>query len=883
MIGAPSSPLPPPSNSTGNGSPATASKQHVEILPLLRRLESDDPDDAVVVRFFCAAGDFELTEVFGKSAERVCELLFRTETALRTCFDGRTPYLPLTSGQLTLALRELVLNASNEQQCYVELHAKGNSGGALEWRCERKASAGCLDAIEDLMLRDDEDSTLSSTSMTTPVIAGVMITAGDMAAYQVTLVFIDHTSIGHCTFADNELLLTTEVVLAQVACRQLLYPATTSHDKLRELLQLNGILGTPTPLKQFDAQVGCLDFCRLVIPDLALPASLLSPQVQAIGAALFSYLQIFRLDGNLATFTLQHYDSRAFMRLDESALRGMNVFVSLTANASSPSSASHPSPSYSCSGTQRGALRWQSLHGLLSQHCRTAQGIRQVAQWLRQPLLDLDDIHQRLDIVQSLVELTEVRVRLQDPLLKGLNDLARINRKLQRDRASLQDLAVLHDFLGRCRLISDVLDQLENPSARALLGEPLRLLLGECQALEDLLRTSLDFEAMARHEYLVKAQFDPALGALAEQKSAVLAQIEREAAQVADALDLDLGRKLKLESNPGTYGHYLRVSRLDGKALDVLRRDDPTFSELAVLKSGVLFQTKRMRVLSADYGDLTTQYITRQSSIVKDLRRTVSTYHLMLERLNVLIAMVDAFTALAQAALTAPIKPWVRPIVSSGTGVNIVGGRHPLLEAKLCEDGNVVVCNDTTLTNDLRFGIITGPNMGGKSTYLRQTGLLALMAQVGSFVPADWAELPVFDAVLLRVGAGDDLFKGVSTFLAEMLQVTSILGSLSDRSLVLVDELGRGTSCEEGAAVAKSIAEYLAGHSMCKCLFATHFHELARDLEPGMHCLHVDGEHRIHPGSTEVGSLGIQLAAQMGFPVDFIRDARSFYDSLSGK
>ncbi|KAJ2772148.1 MSH2 protein, partial [Coemansia nantahalensis] len=398
--------------------------------------------------------------------------------------------------------------------------------------------------------------------------------------------------------------------------------------------------------------------------------------------------------------------------------------------------------------------------------------------------------------------------------------------------------------------------------------------------------TTVDLSMADSHEFMLRADFDEGLQETRAQMDAEMGRIASEQLRVSDDLDLEANKKLKLE-NHSTFGHCLRVSRTDGARL---RGRATRYFELSTLKTGVLFTTPALREASRTYRSLSEAYGKAQQALVKEVIKVAASYCSVLERLNKTVAHLDVILSFAEASATAPI-PYTRPTFTLGGDVRLVAARHPCLEV---QEGVSFIANDVALVaGESEFVIITGPNMGGKSTYIRQVGVIALMAQVGCFVPCESAELYLFDGILARVGAGDAQLKGVSTFMAEMLETASILKTATSRSLVIIDELGRGTSTYDGFGLAWAISEHIVKEIKCKCLFATHFHELT-ELATDYPC--VDNRHvmaQIAPASQARGggqrdltllykigkgvcdqSFGIHVAELANFPESVVRLAR---------
>jgi DNA mismatch repair protein MutS len=500
----------------------------------------------------------------------------------------------------------------------------------------------------------------------------------------------------------------------------------------------------------------------------------------------------------------------------------------------------------------------------------TAMGARLLREWILRPLVHLEPIQDRLDAVEELAFRTVDRGKFREAL-GGVQDLERIAGRVILGTAGPRDLVALSRSLRSLPASRSPLDACIAPLIRRELKEvdpPL-------EAADDIDATLDEPPATAREGGLIRSGVDPELDELREMsrggKSTIAAIEERERTRTGI-------HSLKVRFNR-VFGYYIEVSKTN------LSLVPPDYIRKQTIVGGERFITPELKeyedkVLTADE-----RILERESLIYAALLGRVQAAVKRIQQTSRAVAALDVLGTLAEVACR---NNYVKPRIGTTDELTYVEGRHPMMERLLEEP---FVANDLALGEDApRLLILTGPNMGGKSTFLRQTGLMVVLAQMGSFVPAREAKIPLVDRIFTRVGATDHILKGQSTFMVEMQETAHILRHATPKSLVLLDEIGRGTATFDGLSIAWSVAEHMAKTRRAKTLFATHYHELtdlAADI-PGVGNLHVSAREwkdnvvflrKIEPGGSD-RSFGIQVARLAGLPSAVVARAQEILSNL---
>jgi DNA mismatch repair protein MutS len=521
----------------------------------------------------------------------------------------------------------------------------------------------------------------------------------------------------------------------------------------------------------------------------------------------------------------------------------------------------------------------------------TAAGSRLLAQRLAAPLTDPTEIRHRLDAVTAFVNDAPARSDQRDRL-KAAPDLARALTRIVIGRGGPRDLAAIRDGVFAAAEIADRLSALgEIPRDLAAAVAALRHGDG---ALAAELNSALadELPAFRRDGGFVRGGYAPPLDearALRDESRRVIAALQVRYAETTGI------RALKIRHN-NVLGYFVDVTAQHGEKL-LGAPLNATFIHRQTLAGQVRFTTTELGELEAKIANAAERALALELEIFDRLAAAVATASVAIKRAADALASVDAAAALATLALE---RNYVRPEVDASLSFAIAGGRHPVVEQALANDGGPFVANDCDLSplpaayphphageeteGAGRIWLITGPNMAGKSTFLRQSALIAVLAQMGSYVPARAAHIGVVDRLFSRVGAADDLARGRSTFMVEMVETAAILNQAGERALVILDEIGRGTATFDGLSIAWATIEHLHERNRCRALFATHFHEmtalaakLPRLHNATMRVKEWQGDvvflHEVVPGAAD-RSYGIQVAKLAGLPPSVIDRAK---------
>ena len=550
--------------------------------------------------------------------------------------------------------------------------------------------------------------------------------------------------------------------------------------------------------------------------------------------------------------TIKPYVPNSYMLLDRATRRNLELCETMREKA------------------KRGSLFW------VLDKTKTAMGARKLRNSIEQPLLDKDQINRRLDAIETLNNNAISREELRE-YLSPIYDLERLISKISYRSANPKDLLAFRQSLAMLPPIKYLLNSFEGDKLLASYGNDLDDMADICSLITD----SIDEDAplTVREGGMIKDGYNEEIDKLRSAKTdgkkwlAELLEEEKEKTGI---------KNLKIKYNK-VFGYYLEVTN---SFKDLVPED---WMRKQTLANAERYTTPKLKELEDTILGAEDKLYTLEYNVFCEVRDTIYGEIGRIQKAAKIIAGVDM---LASLAVVAEQNNYVRPEIRKKGVIDIKNGRHPVVEKMIKND--MFVANDTYLDNDKhRISIITGPNMAGKSTYMRQSALIVLMAQIGSFVPAKSAKIGIVDRIFTRVGASDDLASGQSTFMVEMSEVANILRNATSNSLLILDEIGRGTSTFDGLSIAWAVVEHISNPRLlgAKTLFATHYHELT-ELEGKLnsvnnYCIAVKEKgddivflRKIVKGGADK-SYGIQVAKLAGVPDNVIERAKEIVEELS--
>jgi DNA mismatch repair protein MutS len=577
------------------------------------------------------------------------------------------------------------------------------------------------------------------------------------------------------------------------------------------------------------------------------------PLAISAAGAILAYLE--RMNPALLPLltSLRTYDPRGFVEIDGRTWRALEVL--------------EPGAVAGMNGRQAHAATLLETLDLT----RTAPGARLLRRTLTQPLKDRAQLEDRLDAVSELHAQAGLREQV-GALLDGAPDLERLTARVVQGVAYPREVLALAAGLARAPSLRSALRRCASAGLQRLAAT-----LDSCEEARSLIERAIE-DPQTGSGRLLRRGYNQELDALASSAGearrwiAALEQSERERTGI---------RSLRVGYNK-VFGYYLEISKPN------LSRVPPDYQRRQTLANGERYITAELREHEGIVLHAEERIVALERDLYLAALREVASYQTPLRGTAAALAQLDVWLALAEVAVA---RGYTRPELTDDTALEISEGRHPVIEATL--DGAEFTPNDLTLssaedTSGPRAILLTGPNMAGKSTYLRQVAIITLLAQIGSFVPASHARVGLVDRIFTRVGADDDLARGMSTFMLEMVETAYILRHATPRSLIILDEVGRGTSALDGLALARAVIEHLHDTACPRTLFATHYHELAglADALPRLRVFQMavaerEGEavflHRVAPGASAI-SYGIQVARMAGLPATVTTRAKSLLD-----
>ncbi|KAJ6252600.1 DNA mismatch repair protein msh2 [Anaeramoeba flamelloides] len=849
-----------------------------------------------LVRFYERKGESPTYLSLGEDASFIAEEYYGTLATLKTIGKNRNLLDTVTVNQqkFVLVIRDLLL----VKRYRIELYTRIKERAKNKWKLAKYASPGNVRQFEDLLFNGEPSGDGSDSSMISlsPIVMSIKLgRVQDKRLLGIS--FCDSTlhTIGISEIVDNDQFSVLESLCVQIGAKEcLIYDnqklsQEMEYDlkKINEILLKCNIVITEKPKKEFNTNINDIE------PDLKRLATKktnilpLFDQITALGSlqCLIKYLSLLNDEANFGTFRITTFDPMCYMRLDATALEALNLFPSKKEQFQLQKSLTN---SGNFAFNNSSLLNSTNLLGLLNK-CKTKMGSRKLVLWIKQPVIDKKEIDRRHSIVEAFVEDAGMRCLFRDTHLRTMPDILRIVKRIQRGSAKLIDVVRLYNVSKELVRMKETLLSFEGEQLELLNRAYISILdkfIKPLSKFQKMIEMVIDLEKTEDHQYLINYQYEEELEELYNKRVQVAGDIKDHAKKIKNSFKSLSADKVLFEKGKGT-NYYFRVTKVNQKHL----KGDRKFIVLESRKNGVKFTTKKLTKLNQESEEIEEKYEKKQQEVVDQVVRVCKSYSTIFDIVCELISEIDVLASFATIASDS-VLPYIRPkILEMEKGTIILKeSRHPCLEVQ--EDVNFIP-NDLRILPDSCFLIITGPNCFGKSTYIKQIGMIVLMAQIGAFVPCTEATISIRDCILARVGAGDRQLQGISTFMAEMLEASSILKTATKNSLIIIDELGRGTSTADGFGLAWAISEYISTKIGSATLFATHFHELTA-LESKISSVKnlkvtstisentITPLYKVEPGSSDQ-SLGIRVAELANFPKSVVEKAKEKHEELQLK
>lgn len=741
-----------------------------ELSPMMKQYKEIKSQNEDSILFF-RVGDFY--EMFYDDAKKASEELDLVLTGKDCGQEERAPMCGVPYHSCEAYIARLVEKGYKVAICE-QTEDPATAKGLVKRDIIRVVTPGTV--IEDAMLDEGKNNYLAALSVTEEG-AGLCFTDASTGDCHVTVLSGDNSVSGVADelarFSPKELLVSEDLKTKSAAVWEYIRRSFSATVTVRQTAGFNPEITEPLYVKHFGAEV---------IEQLGIRKE--GAIASALGAVI-EYLYETGKNGNISVNKLDVYTGGQYMRLDMTAVRNLELTETMR------------------SKSKKGSLLW------VLDRTKTAMGKRLIRSWVQKPLVNITQINLRQNAVEELCSDTVLRGEAME-YLSGIKDVERLMSRVVYGTASARDLIAVAATAHRFPILKNLLSSVGCKMLKEIYSD-----IDTLEDIAELIDSSIVDEPpfSVREGGLIKKGYSEEVDLLRKDMNSgtsFLSDIETRERERTGI------KNLRVRYNK-VFGYYIEVTNsfLDKVPEDYIRKQTLTNCERFITEE---LKDIEKRVLTAKDRIVQLEY-----EIFDGIRKKTADELKRFQKTAAAIARLDALCSLAEVSAS---NRYCRPLVNSGGAIMIKSGRHPVVEQVI---NTPFVANDTMLNmKEDRCAIITGPNMAGKSTYMRQVAIITLMAQIGCFVPAESAEIGAVDAIFTRVGASDDLAAGQSTFMVEMSEVADILKNATSKSLLILDEIGRGTSTFDGMSIARAVLEYVVDKKKlgAKALFATHYHEL---------------------------------------------------------